>query len=230
MDRFSITILLLCIPIVYWLYKKYLVPRKQIIEEPISILEPVVTEQVPTKQKLDYGLVSKCSDIACYHSDIGVVAPLEVYSEYYYILPYQKTDLQVQESLVLKLKELHPNMKREDILEQWTGSDVMYVMITHMNECIGSIAVDRKNFDPFISYVYVDPAYRKKGYGERLLQHGEDYAREFKFKEVKLWCKQELIPYYTRYGWEKIGDKPVTDSFGNEVWIMKKGLVSSPRL
>lgn len=227
MDPFSITILLLCIPILNWFYKKYITRPKPIIEEQLPIPEPVVTELVAPKEKLSYGIVSKCSDIACYHSDIGVVAPLEVYSEHYYILPYQKTDAKIQEEIALKLRELHPDIKREDILEQWVGSDVMYVMITHTNECIGSIAVDRKNFEPFISYVYVDPKYRKKGYGERLLQHGEDYAREFKFKEVKLWCKEKLIPYYTRYGWEKVGDKAVQDSLGSEVWIMKKSLVSS---
>jgi len=223
MDLFWIAVLCLCIPLLQWIFKTYFSPPKPTpIPEPLQIPEP--DAEPPPKKKLPYGWVSKCSDIACYLSDVGTVAPLEVYSEMYYILPYQKTDVKIQHQLPLILHELHPNMTRDDIVERWKGSDVMYVMITHSNEIIGSIAVDRKNFDPYLSYVYVNPIYRKQGYGERLLQHGEDYARSFQFKEVKLWCKKELITYYMRYGWEVVEEKPVTDSLGNEVWIMKKSL------
>jgi|APGre2960657423_1045063.scaffolds.fasta_scaffold00045_23 GNAT superfamily N-acetyltransferase len=224
MQLLFVAIILLIIPIIKWIMKIYSSKTVTLPPQSVILKNTYIEPSSPLPTKLDYGLISRCSDIACYHSDIGTVYPLEVYSTSYFILPYKKTDLKIQKELPEKLRELHPGMSRDDILDRWKGSDIMYVMITSENQCIGSVAVDRKNFEPFISYLYVDPQFRKKGYGERLLQHGMDYAKEFKFKEVKLWCKEELIPYYMKYGWEKTTGEPVKDSLGNEVYVMQKTL------
>jgi GNAT superfamily N-acetyltransferase len=109
-------------------------------------------------------------------------------------------------------------MSKHYITENWTGSDILYVMISNDDKFIGTVAVDRKNFYPYISHLFVDPALRKKGYGERLLDHGIDYARLFKFDAVKIWCEHTLVPYYASKGW--IQEKLSKDNSDKEVWIL----------
>jgi predicted GNAT family acetyltransferase len=171
------------------------------------------------KIKIEHGHTTKCEDIAHSHADIGTVYPIKVISDNFIIEPYQKTPKDIQITAINKLKELNPDISNEYILENWKGSNVMYLMYSIDNKFIGSVAVDRNNFEPFISHLYVSITYRKKGYGERLLSHGIEYAKSFKFNQVKLWCADELVPYYVKTGWYK----DVWNDNKN-VWIMKKEL------
>jgi GNAT superfamily N-acetyltransferase len=149
-----------------------------------------------------YEYISKCPDLAHCHADIGITCPLELYTESIYIIPYQKASLDLQITLAKELLELNPEVSKEYILDNWKGSDIMYVMASFSNnEFIGSIAVDRKNFEPFISHLFVANKYRKKGHAKRLLTFALEYSKCFKFNVAKLWCKPELVPFYTKLNW-----------------------------
>jgi GNAT superfamily N-acetyltransferase len=152
------------------------------------------------------------------HADIGTITALQVDTPNFKILPFKKVPPDMQEIVATKLKSLNPKMSKHYITENWNGSDIMYVAISKDNKFIGTVAVDRKNFDPYISHLFVDPTFRKKGYGERLLDHGIDYARLFKFDAVKIWCVDSLVPYYSSKGW--VQEKLSKDNNGNEVWIL----------
>jgi len=49
------------------------------------------------------------------------------------------------------------------------------------------------------------PEYRKKGVGSRLLTEFVDQARYLGKSKVLLLCKDELVPYYSRHGFQDAG-------------------------
>ena len=206
-----IILIILAIPIVKYCYDNYY-PK-----QPPEKIIATFNEQ-PTMIKIEKGTVSKCIGVSHCHADIGTITALQVDSSNYKILPFKKVQPDMQEIVATKLKTLNPKMTKEYIFENWNGSDVMYVMMTTDNTFIGTVAVDRKNFEPYISHLYVEPLFRRKGYGERLLEHGLDYAKLFKFDTIKLWCVEGLIPYYASKGWNQ--EKLSKDNFGNDVWVL----------
>lgn len=206
-----IVLIIISIPIVRFLY--YNQTEKQIETE---TPEPSVMK--PNKIKIERGIVTKCMGVSHCHADIGTITALQVDSTNYKILPFKKVSPDIQEIVAIKLKTLNPKITKHYILENWNGSDIIYVMISNDNRFIGTVGVDRKNFDPYISHLFVDTIFRKKGYGERLLEHGIEYAKLFKFDEIKLWCVDRLVPYYASKGW--VQEKLSKDNNDNEVWIL----------
>lgn len=198
-------ILVIAIIFVIYIIKHFLKKPKVILQQQLltnTHAHVHVAEPQYTQEYEDTEIVSKCYELSHSHADIGTVTPIEVYSSKFCIIPYQSARIDAQKDIATKLRMLNPDISRDYILENWKGSDVMYVIISG-NLCIGSVAVDRKNFEPFISHLYVDVDYRKKGYGKRLLEHGIEYARSFKFNTVKLWCEEAMVPYYLSHGWTK---------------------------
>lgn len=51
----------------------------------------------------------------------------------------------------------------------------------------------------------VIPSYRKKGYAEELMKHFIDFARKDGKEAVLLTCKEHLIDYYKKFGYENLG-------------------------
>lgn len=193
---------------------------------PASLAVPVLAVAVPPVEKerrpIGKGVTSRCLDMAHSHADIGTVYPLRVDGPEYTIVPFQKAPPDVQAVLVEKLQVLNPDLTIAYVLEHWCGSDVFYVMVgagAAASDFIGAVAVDRKNFEPFMSHLYVDEALRKRGYGERLVEHAIEYARAFKFKTLSLWCEAAMLPYYRKTGW--VVEKELPE---RSMWIMTKGL------
>jgi predicted GNAT family acetyltransferase len=210
-----IILIILAIPLVKYLYdysKK--TPSTSILEKEEEIYEP----SKPTKIKIEKGTVSKCIGVSHCHADIGTITALQVVSSNYKIIPFKKVSPDIQNIVATKLRTLTPKITKHFIFENWTGSDIMYVMISKDDTFIGTVGVDRKNFDPYISHLYVDPLFRNKGYGERLLEHGIEYSRLFKFESIKLWCVESLIPYYSSKGW--VQEKLSKDNNDKEVWVL----------
>ena len=99
------------------------------------------------------------------------------------------------------------------------GTDIMYVACMPVasnasnasNACdditydfIGCIAIDCNNFDPFISHLCVQRDLRRFGWGKRLLRFGIDACRlSLRSSMARLWCTDELVPYYVKQGWWK---------------------------
>lgn len=203
-------LIVLAIPIVKYYYNK---TRRPV--EVATFEEPIIKQ---TKIKIERGDVTKCMGVSHCHADLGTITALQVESSNYKILPFKKVHPDMQEIVATKLKSLNPKMTKHYILENWNGSEIMYVMISKDDRFIGSVAVDRKNFEPYISHLFVDTIFRNKGYGERLLEHGIEYSRLFKFEHVKLWCVDILVPYYASKGW--VQEKLSKDNNDNEVWVL----------
>lgn len=211
---FLIVFIILIIPIINYIYKHKETSSSSPSPSPSSSFDNVTSNALVED---DYEIISKCTELSHSHADIGTVTPIELYAKDFCIIPYQSAKINTQKELADKLHSLNKDISREYILENWRGSDVMYVMISG-NDCIGSVAVDRKNFEPFISHLYVDEIYRNKGYGKKLLEYGILYSREFKFNIVKLWCEQTMIPYYEKLGWKNEKQLP------SGLYIMQKYL------
>lgn len=64
--------------------------------------------------------------------------------------------------------------------------------------------------------IAVSPAFRRKGYGERLINHLIKKSKEQNRAGVTLTCKEYLISYYEKFGFIDLGiSKSV---HGGEVW------------
>ena len=105
-------------------------------------------------------------------------------------------------------------------MERWNNSDILYVLYDE-NNFIGCVAIDRKNFFPFISQLLISKKYRKMGYGKYLLEIGEKYSQMLGFYESKLWCDENLLDYYKNSGWKK-ENEIIKD--GNKKLIMTKNI------
>jgi GNAT superfamily N-acetyltransferase len=215
----DVVLLIAFVILVLMVAKHFYEGRSVSLAEPepiVAVHEPVEKERLP----IEKGVTSRCLDMAHSHADIGTVYPLRVDGSEYTIVPFQKAQPDVQAVVVEKLHVLNPDLTIAYILEHWCGSDVFYVMVgAGASDFIGAVAVDRKNFEPFMSHLYVDEAFRKRGYGERLVEHAIEYARAFKFKTLSLWCEAAMIPYYRKAGW--VVEKELAE---RSMWIMTKAL------
>lgn len=142
-----------------------------------------------------------------YQADVGYVCPLNMKQSTSEITPYQKCPKSIQNDVLEHLcKEWGNEYTHEYIERNWATGDIMYVLMIDTEksgkEFVGSVAVDRKNFTPTISQLYVVPKYRKKGYSKRLIEFAVHYVKTMEFKEVKLWCKPELVDFYENQGWK----------------------------
>lgn len=64
--------------------------------------------------------------------------------------------------------------------------------------------------------IAVLPAFRRKGYAEKLINHLIEKAKEQNRKGITLTCKEYLIPYYKKLGFVDLG---ISQSVhGGEVW------------
>jgi GNAT superfamily N-acetyltransferase len=124
------------------------------------------------------------------------------------IQPYQLCDETIQKATVAHLaEEWGPVYSTEGYIERiWSRTDIMFVM-SDDSSFIGCVAVDRRNFFPVMSHLYVVPEKRGLGYGNRLLRFAERYAVKLSFTEIKLWCSQDMVSYYLKKGWVQEGTK-----------------------
>ena len=68
-------------------------------------------------------------------------------------------------------------------------------------ELIGFIGIDRHNFYPCISHLFIVPGYRNKKYSKMLVKFCEKIIKELKFNESTLWCLEHLQKYYENMGY-----------------------------
>lgn len=63
--------------------------------------------------------------------------------------------------------------------------------------------ISRMDLMPWLACLYVDEAYRKRGYAEQLLNHGLAQTKSKGFKN--LYLSTDLINFYERKGWTNFG-------------------------
>jgi GNAT superfamily N-acetyltransferase len=130
----------------------------------------------------------------------------------YIIRPFSQVSYRVKQQVIEALENEWSNTgihyNEDFIVETWQYPDILYVMTNMTNNkenFVGCVAIDRKYVFPFISHLYVQKEYRKKGHGGKLLGIAEKHSNVYKYKSVRLWCQDELIEYYKEHGWQKEG-------------------------
>lgn len=166
-------------------------------------------------------------DIVSYNSNGLAVHTLSAHGRHHIIVPYNKAantiKRQVQELLV---QEFGPSYFDDKALREicQSGSDMMYVMTsTDMAtpELIGCVAVNRKQFYPFVTDLCVVHKYRMKGCARALMEVLEEFVEHLGYTVVMLHCKQDLVPVYQKLGFI---EQEVTEQ-NSEFRRMSKNLV-----
>jgi len=178
--------------------------------EPRKPLTPVFSDASIAHYKADTGRV--CPLIAAFPgSDLAVA-------------PFVECSPEVQaEACAYLAAEWGDVLTHDYIVKEFGHSDVMYVM-SERGRFVAAAAVDRKNFYPFISHVFVRPDMRGRGHARAMLDVGHEYAGRMKFSVVKLWCFESLVPFYERMGYEREGAEK--DDKGRDVVVMTKQLAA----
>jgi len=61
---------------------------------------------------------------------------------------------------------------------------------------------------------------RKYGYSKILMKYAEIHTRRFQFDYIKLWCEQDLLDYYKKFGYNYVSK--IVNSKGEPVFILMK--------
>jgi len=171
-------------------------------EEPIirKLIEPSTCILKPINNRISY------------QADVDFFCPQMLETNLYYIIPYDLTKGHIRKELINMLNSEWENYSDEFILSNWQNQDIFYVLVSNIEdsqgEFIGTIAIDRKMFYPFISQLYINKKYRSLGYAKILIDFANQYIKSMGFDESRLWCDEELIPFYKKLGWiiEKMSD------------------------
>ena len=172
---------------VYCMYTEPAVPQP--VPEPVPVIQPVPK---PVVQKPNAPRSVTKSHLGHFKADIGNVYPLIVTEGDYVIRPYVECppDVKAATSTAL-LGEWAKLATPEYIATNWCDSDVLYVL-THLDAFVGCAVIDRKQFHPIISHLFVKQEHRKQGHAQRLLATIYEYVRSMGFSYVKLWCLPRL--------------------------------------
>lgn len=152
--------------------------------------------------------ITKLSEIGTFVSDIGFVSPLKLEINGYVVLPFILVPKEVKAKALLYIRSEWQSSNEEYadedfITNHWAGGDVFYVMIdSQTRHFIGCIAIDRKQFYPFISHLFIVPEMRGRHLGTILIRLAVEYGKELGFPNIRLWCVSKLITYYERFGFK----------------------------
>lgn len=105
---------------------------------------------------------------------------------------------------------------KEYILKNFSASNLFYLLLFG-GKCIGCVGIDRKNFYPFLSHLYVQQSWRSKGFAKALLQFAEAMVISYGFNEVRIWCEPHLQKFYENMSWKQ-------ENVQDGLLIMKKKL------
>lgn len=229
LDTFIVIVLLISLYGLYFLYYKkdqgsnikliYKKKSQSPIEDSCKNHELSLSENLIEKFEFDPNFIDRKkyqSKLCKFKDDTGYICPLHYKDEdeKQRIIPYQECTKDIQIKVcdyMMKEWSKEANINNIDdtnhyIVKNWSAGDILYVLLNE-NNLLGFIAIDRKQFYPFISHLYIIPENRKKGYGKLLLDFALEYISYLKFTEARLWCVKRLIPYYKKNGWEIIDEK-----------------------
>ena len=163
-----------------------------------------------------------------YIADVGYICPIIYEEKNIRVRPYQDCSPEIRKEVARHLREQWGDINEvyddaesdKFVRRRWPGTDVLYVM-TDRREFVGCVGVDRRNFFPFVSHVYIKPDKRNLGYGRKLVRIAESYGKEHGFTQSKLWCEYKLVPFYEKQGYT-VEDK--TERDGTVQYVMSKEL------
>ena len=139
-----------------------------------------------------------------FKADGGLIGPLPAPG----FCAYQQCSLAAKEALLPLLAAEWSELTDTFIRARWPGgSDIFYIYAPNNNVVAGCIAVDRSNFYPYISNLFVMPDQRKQGHGKTLLKHAIAFTKSMGFPDARLWCKPDLLTWYEKQGWQRDGEQ-----------------------
>lgn len=207
---------------------------KQRSQEPCSYNDDTINKEkkqvLTTRYRfiLEEKTIHHIQDLAQFLWDSGIMYPMRVDSKDYTIVPYQLVDPSVRDELrkMLNKEWGDGNLYTEEyITKKWFGPNVMYVMTSSDKTIpIGCVAIDKHNFYPYISHLYVNEVYRSLGCGSILLKIAEYHAKSLNINIGKLICNEVMCAFYVRNGW-------IVENKVDEVnWCMSKDFVDYTKL
>ena len=139
-----------------------------------------------------------------YQADIGYFSPYYLTSNLFDIIPYENTPLNIKKQVCKMLNHEFGTSELfyddDYITSNWKYTNIFYIIMTKKS-LLGTIAIDRKNFYPCISQLCIVPSKRSLGLGKYLINFANKYIKSMGFNTSRLWCKEELIPYYQKLNW-----------------------------
>lgn len=166
------------------------------------------------KQKLSDILNGEFTELDrhCGHvSDVGYVCPLNYNDNDNNIMikPFQEISEDIQMEVAehifnewgIDLEKNDPTETLEFIKSNWFIPNYFYVMLNYDNEFIGCIGIDRHNFYPCISHLYVVSKFRGLNYSQILMRFAEKIIKKLNISEIYLWCHTHLQGFYEKQGY-----------------------------
>lgn len=154
-------------------------------------------------------IVNKINHRCNFQADVEYICPISIKTDTFEILPYESVNDNIKQAVIDNLKTEWTEYTHEFIKSNWQSQDIFYVMTSkNQEDFIGTVAIDRKVFLPFISQLYVAEKYRNKGYGKKLINFANHYIGMLGFSESRLWCKKHLLDFYTKIDWQVENEHP----------------------
>lgn len=176
----------------------------------LSCLSSSSCSPPPTKWSPDL-IVEKKSDLTNlyqFQGDCGLVGPITKPG----FKAYQLCNLETKTLLLDHLGKEWKELTDTFIRAKWSGgSNIFYILCDDGGSLIGCVSVDRNNFYPIISNLFVVPGKRGNGYGRLLLDYAKTFTVSLGFTQFRLWCKPQLLPWYEGMGWKQENNKIVGD-------------------
>lgn len=153
------------------------------------------------------------SSLFQFKADGGMIGPLSAPGIY----AYQQCSLDLKQNLLKEISKEWSELTDVFIRAKWPGgSDIFYILHDQTDgSLIGCVAVDRSNFYPYISNLYVTPTKRRQGHAKTLINHGIAFTKSMGFQEARLWCKEHLLKWYQSMGFKQDGTQ-------GQVYLMVK--------
>lgn len=134
-------------------------------------------------------------------ADTGFTCPLMYTDNTLCIKPYFMMDVEDQKIVTQHLRKQWGIYTHEYIDKELSYGDMLYVAWNE-NGFIGTVAIDRKQFTPFIGTLYVSDTLRNLGYSKILMTFAETYVHKvLGFNEASLWCNEFMLDYYFPLGY-----------------------------
>lgn len=161
--------------------------------------------------------------LAKFTSDSGLVFPLVYNEPTVSIAPFQRVSGQVQNWVAKSLlgewgqvADLHNVQETLSyILKNWTHGDIFYVYTVHGSP-VGFVAMDEKNWYPYMSHLYVGNEHRNSGHATKLIEFCKHYTQHRCHSEYRLYCEPRMVPFYTKRGFS------ITEPNTSDLIIMKR--------
>ncbi|MEB3756278.1 MAG: GNAT family N-acetyltransferase [Desulfurococcales archaeon] len=129
---------------------------------------------------------------------------LDLYAEFY-------NDLRLRQGL-----KQHSREKYHGDVERYLSRDKVFLAETDRGEAIGFIRVSEREGCYWIEELYVQPVYRGKGVGRRLVEKAEDYIKEHDSHVYIMVLPQDrrAMSFWLHHGYTLLNTVELAKSFG----------------